>query len=188
MWRGSSSHRMATWILALVCMLSITAPEAAAQPSGGRLAPWTHPPSVLVVSYQSGDLHVAKTRAAVAFWNRELAAMDTLFRLGSVTRVASQSGWSDYAHRPGSIVVVFSTGGGGLSNAHALPNNQGGVVHLRIGDGLILTHELGHAIGLGHSPNPESVMFGRVGFGGVRLTADDKAKILAMYPSRQARR
>jgi hypothetical protein len=31
-------------------------------------------------------------------------------------------------------------------------------------------------------------MFGRVGFGGVRLTADDKAKILAMYPSRQARR
>jgi hypothetical protein len=188
MQRGPSSRGVATGVLALVCMLSMTASEASAQPSGGGLAPWTHAPSVLVVSYQSGDLHLAKTRAAVAFWNRELAAMGTPFRLGSVTQVASQSGWSDYAHRRGSIVVVFSTGGGGISNAHALPNNQGGVVHLRIGDGLILTHELGHAIGLGHSTNRESVMFGPVGFGGLRLTADDKAKILAMYPSRQARR
>jgi hypothetical protein len=188
--RRSSSRGVATAVAALVGVLSVPGHEASAQPFGGRSAPWTRSPSIVVVSAEPNASHLPKVHAAVAFWNRELAAMGSPFRLGPVTQVASQSGWSDYQRRPGSIVVVFSTGGGGISNAGgARVSNaerrpdQGAVVHLRIGDSLILAHELGHAIGLRHSTIRESLMYGAVGFGGLRLTAKDKAILLALSPS-----
>jgi hypothetical protein len=50
----------------------------------------------------------------------------------------------------------------------------------------ILTHEVGHFIGLAHSPNPDAVMFASYSPGSVAqriLTPDDIAAVCKVYPS-----
>lgn len=172
-------------VAALVCMLATPGPGASAQPFG--IAPWTRSPSIIVLMPEPNDLQLGKVRKAVAFWNRELAALGISLRLGPITHAKSQMNNSDYGPRPGSIVVVFSPSGGmGPSTGRSLPNNQGGVIHLRMGDGTILVHELGHTLGLRHNADQESVMSRELA--GLHLGATDKARLLAMYSSRQARR
>src|SRR6266853_6641092 len=84
--RNPTSVGASVAVLAFVCVLSMPAHEAWAQ----QTAPWTSAPHVVVVSPNSAQ--VAKVRAAVAFWNRELAALGISFRLGSVSQDARQYG------------------------------------------------------------------------------------------------
>jgi hypothetical protein len=132
------------------------------------------------------DLRMTKARNAVAFWNRELAALGISLRLGPITQAKAQMNNSDYVPRPGSIVIVFSPGTMGPSRGHSLPNNQGGVIHLRMGDGTILVHEIGHALGLPHNSSEASIMSRESD--GMHLGATDKARLRAMYSGRQVSR
>ena len=46
----------------------------------------------------------------------------------------------------------------------------------------VITHELGHVLGLGHSDNPETLMFSRGGTAGIRTPKpDDRAGIVLIY-------
>ena len=173
---------------AIAVMISMPGQEASAQATPGA-APYTRARPVLVVSSR-GDFHAAKVREAVAFWNRELAAMGTSFRLGAVSQVASRSGGSgnsDSERRPHSIVVVFP---GGASIPHAYRGRGGNYDPLLVvnrDDILVIIHELGHTIGVRHNTVPGSLM--HAGRPESRtLTAEDKARILALYPRRQAAR
>jgi hypothetical protein len=48
----------------------------------------------------------------------------------------------------------------------------------------VITHELGHVLGLAHSDDPNALMFSRGGSGGLRTPkADDRAKIALIYGS-----
>jgi hypothetical protein len=163
-------------------MLAIAGQEASAQ---APAAPWTRSPSIIVLSPEISPLHLEKTRTAVAFWNRELAALGIGLRLGAITRAEGQMSNSDYTPHPGSIVIVFG-GGAAFSHGHSQPNNQGGVIHMRIGDGTILIHELGHALGLPHNFDQPSVMSRAPD--GLHLGAADNARLLAMYSARPGRR
>jgi hypothetical protein len=46
----------------------------------------------------------------------------------------------------------------------------------------VITHELGHVLGLGHSDNPDTLMFSRGGTAGIRTPKpDDRAGIVLIY-------
>lgn len=174
-------------VLAIAAMISTPGQQALAQ-TASSAAPYTKTRPVFVVSSR-GDYHVAKVREAVAFWNRELAAMGVSFRLGSVSQVASRSGGSyslDSERRPNSIVVMFP---GSASVSHAYRGRDGTNDALAIvnrDDTLVVIHELGHLIGLRHNTVQGSLMHAGMPQSR-RLTAEDKARILALY-SRQAAR
>jgi hypothetical protein len=161
-------------------MLSMPGHDASAQ----QTAPWTSAPPVVVVSPNGAQ--VAKVRAAVAFWNRELAALGTSFRLGSVSQVArrpKEGNFLESERRPGTIVVVFSDGGGYGGHAYRRTATAGPIVHMRNNNSLTVAHELGHTIGIPHSAGSDSVM--RPGTHTLVLSGDDKARLLALYSPRR---
>jgi hypothetical protein len=128
---------------------------------------------------------VAKVRAAVAFWNRELAALGTSFRLGSVSQVARQPLAGNYLEserRPGTIVIVFSDRGYG-GHAYRRTATHGPMVEMRGSNSLTVAHELGHTIGIPHSAGADSVM--RPGPHTLVLSEQDKTRLLALYPARR---
>jgi hypothetical protein len=177
--RKPTSGGMATSVLAFVCMLSMPGHEASAQ----QTAPWTSAPSVVVVTPNGAQ--VAKVRAAVAFWNRELAALGTSFRLGSVSQVARlpDSNFLQSERRPGSIVVVFTNRGQHGGHAYRRTATAGPLVDMRSDNSLTVAHELGHTIGIPHSAGSDSVM--RPGQHTLVLSSEDKARLLALYPGRR---
>jgi hypothetical protein len=152
--------------------------------------PWRHPPNVVVVS-AAGDARSRLVDEAVAFWNRTLAEIGSGFRLGPVTHVVqlvpgealqsmSQSvldargAAADVPQAlrdlPGDITVFLSqselvsfTGPFdasmkrviGIRGAQFPPMNLPNVALN------VITHELGHGIGLGHNGDPSKLMCGR---------------------------
>jgi hypothetical protein len=71
-----------TGTLALTLVLALAAPRVDAQFG----VSWTRPPSVTIVA-KADDARVPYVEMAVAFWNSELEAAGSGFRIGAITRV-----------------------------------------------------------------------------------------------------
>jgi hypothetical protein len=177
----------------LLAVLGLLAPRAVhAQVLAG--VPWPARPAV-VIDGASGDARIPLVRAAVAHWNQILAGIGSGFRLGPV----SAGGGAGI----GKIQVVLSDGEF-ISNARRFAGGAGAVVMIRNTRGPpmslpnvprnVIAHELGHAIGVPHNSDPNLLMCGRPApcrpalFASSTahyfpLSADEKAKLLSMYPA-----
>jgi hypothetical protein len=179
----------------LLCVAS--AVQASAQPRGVDGIALTKVPAVVIVVSSASDARVPLVRGGVAYWNKVLAGIGSGFRLGAVA-----IGNASVSGEPGKIVVVLSDDEF-ISHVRRLPNGQGAVAMIRNDRGPpmsrpnvarnVIAHELGHAIGLGHNSNPALLMCGRPApcrpglFASPApryfpLSADERSKLLAMYP------
>ena len=196
------------------------APWSQARTQGAWGRPWTKVPSVTAL-YQGKDERVQLVHDAVDYWNRTFAEIGSKFRLGAVTETAGAIPVGDLAmlseaalngrgsqdlpqsvrRIAGDIVVALSDGDfisfsfrslalqkavAAIRSAHLLPLTLPNVARN------VITHELGHAIGLGHNADPTKLMCGRpapcrpAAFASPTarffpLTGDEKASLLAMY-------
>ena len=186
----------------------------AAQPRriSRSLEAWKKIPSIVVMS-SADDVRLPAAYEAVAFWNAVLANLGSSFRLGRVTHAAetiphaeiqrlwavrSSAALDRVSDMTGDIFVVLSD----LAEASftttspwvwkALVVIGSDLAYLaQQPNGLqnMIAHELGHAIGLGHSSEPATLMCGGTApchskrtDGFLPLTRSDRLRILEMYP------
>jgi hypothetical protein len=184
--------------------------------------PWRHTPKVIVVG-AAGDPRARLVDEGVAFWNKTLADIGSGFRLGSVTHIVQQmseealrsmsqsvldarGGGADFPAAlqdpPGDITVylgqsefVSFTGpfDAGMKRLIGIRGTQFPPMNLPNVALNVITHELGHAIGLGHNNDPSKLMCGRPApcrpalFRSdtphvFPLTDDERRQLRSMYP------
>jgi hypothetical protein len=148
---------------------------------------WSGIPTV-VISGTSDDPRIDLVVQAVSFWNTKLEQIGSPFRLGSITKTsqiiaddflqgrslgvlggtvtAGAPQWITDTH--GSIIVALSNAEF-VSFTSLVGSNV--VIGIRNGKSVplalpnvalnVITHEMGHAIGLGHNNDPTTLMCGR---------------------------
>lgn len=153
-------------------------------------AAWKMSPSITVIGSESDprQIHIEK---AVAFWNRTLEEQGTSFRIGRILKlkdsvpdtelaalsnaVVGRTGTKvvvpDALTTPNGDILIYLGGAAFVSFVSPFSDNGKRVVGIRniYGPPMnmpnvalnVITHELGHALGIGHNTDETTLMCGR---------------------------